>query len=160
MPRLTSPFRFCNTTFCLGKIADWNKCGKLWTSGDTSKKRLFSKLIFKGWLAYNDIIRPTGPVASLLKWGVKYNYIIRKKLNMESIQFFGKDLELPRSVDCRVGARKKKGGGIFFYTLGSQKKKNFFLPPFHSWSNILRERACPKEPKSEVLARSKQYSLA
>ena len=37
-------------------------------------------------------------------------------------------------------------------------KRNLFLPPFHR-TQVPRERACPnyKEPKSEVLARSKQY---
>ena len=80
---------------------------------------------------------------------------------MESFQFFGKDLELPEICRLPGWTKKKKGGGIYFYTLwGVKKNKNFFLPPFRSWSNILRERACPKELKSEVLARSKQYSLA
>ena len=39
------------------------------------------------------------------------------------------------------------------------KKKNCFLPPFRSLADISRERACPEEPRSEVLAPSKQRYL-
>ena len=39
----------------LHQIAVWNKWGMFWTSGDTSKKRLFSNLIFKGDWPCSDI---------------------------------------------------------------------------------------------------------
>ena len=78
---------------------------------------------------------------------------------MESIQFFGKDLELPEICRLPGWTKKTKVRGIFFYTLGGRKKKQTFSFPLFIRANILRERACPKEPKSEVLARSKQYYL-
>ena len=72
---------------------------------------------------------------------------------MESFQFFfGKDLEPPEICRLPGWGKKKKGRNFFLYSWGAKKKKTFFLPPFHSCPNVLRERACPKEPKSEVLA--------
>ena len=47
----------------------------------------------------------------------------RKKLNMESFQFFGKDLELPEICRLPGGPKKKKVRGVFFYTLRAKKTK-------------------------------------
>ena len=73
---------------------------------------------------------------------------------MESIQFFLARFRAPRDLSIAGKTQENKS----FYVPGEPKKqKNLFLPPFHSWVYVSSERVCPKEPKSEVLARSKQY---
>ena len=81
------------------------------------------------------------------------------KYGIDSI--FWQRFRAARDLSIAGWGQENKSEEDFFFILfwGAKKKKNFFLPPFHSWPHILRERACPKEPKSEVLARSKQYYL-
>ena len=85
----------------------------------------------------------------------KFSFLIIKKVSAVVALIFWQRFRAPRDLSIAAWAKEKKSGGDFFFIpLG--RKKNPFPSPFSFWAHILRERACPKEPKSEVLGRSEQ----
>ena len=74
----------------------------------------------------NDIICPTGPVASLLKWGKIQLYNAQKvKYGIDSI--FWQRFRAPRDLSIAGWDQEKKSEKDFFFILLGAKKKNFPL---------------------------------
>ena len=127
------------------------------TSGDTSKKNSYSSQnsFLRGNWPNNDIIRPTSPAASPLKWGKMQLYKVHILQLWNRFNFLAR-FRAPRSVDSRVVEENDPSyGDLFFYVLQPRaNKKNIIikktLPPSRSSAKRHEKELALKSPNPRV----------